>query len=99
MISETDFAATIHRNSVIMTKYLGPTNTRGSRVKATSGSGKSITVAWDHEADADMNHARAAIHLASTLWNVAADTLTLRGGCHDGCDGFAWTVSIDGRFA
>jgi hypothetical protein len=91
--------ATIHRCPVILTRYLGPTNTRGSRVKAKSGSGASITVGWDHELDSDQNHAAAAIALAVKIWGNDPSTVTLRGGCHDGCDGFAWTLSRPGVFA
>ena len=43
----------------IETKYLGPTNSRGGRVKATAQAG-SVTVAWDHALDTDDNHTRAA---------------------------------------
>ena len=44
----------------IMTKYLGPTNTRGSRIKAYTANGQSVTVSWDHALDADENHENAA---------------------------------------
>jgi hypothetical protein len=43
----------------IHTKYLGPTNHRGARVKATAQAG-SVTVAWDYALSADKNHAEAA---------------------------------------
>lgn len=43
----------------IVTKYLGPSNVRGSRVKATAEAG-SITLSWDHSLNADGNHLRAA---------------------------------------
>lgn len=33
----------------IVTKYLGPTNTRGARIKATADAG-SVTVGYDHSA-------------------------------------------------
>lgn len=92
-------APTIHRCPVILTKYLGPTNTRGSRVKATTGSGASITIPWDHELDADQNHAAAAMALITHRWGNDPATVTLRGGCHDGCDGFAWTMSRTGVYA
>jgi hypothetical protein len=39
----------------ITTKYLGPTNTRGARIKATADAG-SITIPWDHELNAVKNH-------------------------------------------
>ncbi len=44
----------------IVTKFLGPTNCRGSRVKATSASGHTLTVSWDHALDSDANHIAAA---------------------------------------
>lgn len=44
----------------IVTKFIGPTNTRGSRVKATLPSGKSVTIDWDHALDSTDNHNRAA---------------------------------------
>jgi hypothetical protein len=46
----------------IVTKYLGPTNTRGARVKATAQAG-SVTVPWNHEWGVDRNHAFAASEL------------------------------------
>ena len=50
----------------IVTKYLGPTNTRGSRVKATAYGG-SITVSWDHAMNARENHQAACEALARKL--------------------------------
>jgi len=47
----------------IITKYLGPTNFRGARVKATAEAG-SVTVSWDYELDPPANHAVAAKMLA-----------------------------------
>lgn len=44
----------------IQTKYLCPTNFRGSRVKATAGAG-SITLEWDDSKNSYDNH-RAAMH-------------------------------------
>lgn len=50
----------------IVTKYLGPTNFRGSRVKATCDAG-SITLGWDHSLNSEDNHTRAAQALADKL--------------------------------
>lgn len=47
----------------ITTKYLGPTDTKGSRVKATAAAG-SITVHWDYELNESRNHLAAARALA-----------------------------------
>jgi hypothetical protein len=44
---------------LITTKFIGPTNTRGSRIKATRGN-QSKTIAWDSTLGIDENHARAA---------------------------------------
>ena len=43
----------------ILTKYLGPTNSRGSRVKAHAQSG-SIIINWDHGLSNEDNHLLAA---------------------------------------
>ena len=47
-------------NYAIATKYIGPTNTRGARIKATLPSGKSITLQWNHNLDVDENTRQAA---------------------------------------
>jgi hypothetical protein len=51
----------------IVTKYLGATNFRGSRVKATSASGHTITLTWDDSHNSDWNHIEAALALATKL--------------------------------
>lgn len=50
----------------IVTKYLGPTDSRGSRVKAKSYAG-SVTIPWDDAKGVDENHQAAAIALARKL--------------------------------
>lgn len=50
----------------IQTKYMGPTNTRGSRIKATAAAG-SITVGYDHALDVEGNHVAAAKALCAKL--------------------------------
>lgn len=53
----------------IVTKYFGPGNVRGSRIKATASAG-SVTVAYDHALNTDGNHAAAAKALATKFaWN------------------------------
>ena len=51
----------------IQTKYIGPTNTRGSRVSATSASGHRLTLEWDDAMNTDDNHKAAAQALARKL--------------------------------
>lgn len=51
----------------IITKYLGPTNTKGGRIKATTGNGKhSVTIPYPYE-DSRNAHALAALALARKL--------------------------------
>lgn len=53
----------------ITTKYLGPTNVRGSRVKAACDAG-SITLDWNDALHRDQNHSAAAKALAERYkWN------------------------------
>jgi hypothetical protein len=47
-----------HRQA-ISTRYLGPTNHRGARIKVTAEAG-ALTVSWDHSLNVDENHAKAA---------------------------------------
>lgn len=48
----------------IVTKYSGPTNHRGARIKATAQAG-SITAPWDYALDTSANHRAAALALAN----------------------------------
>ena len=55
----------------IITKYIGPTNTRAARIKATCGAG-SLTVSYDHALDLDAQCHAAAIGLCNKLgWTFA----------------------------
>ena len=48
----------------IETRYLGPTNTRPGRIKATAWAG-SATVEYNHELNTEDNHRAAAMALAA----------------------------------
>jgi hypothetical protein len=50
----------------IVTKYIGPSNTKGSRVKATCQA-QSIFLHWDDTLNSDQNHSVAAQTLAAKL--------------------------------
>lgn len=58
----------IHTTSrqAIATKYIGHTNFRGSRVKATCQA-RSITIGWDDALNSEENHAAAAYWLAREM--------------------------------
>ena len=57
----------------IQTKFIGPTNTKGSRVKAWADAG-ALTLSWNHRHNPEQNHKLAAETLArklgwSGVWN------------------------------
>lgn len=56
----------LYARQAIITKYLGPTNSRGSRVKASCEAG-SVTIDWNDALDSLENHAAAALALATKL--------------------------------
>jgi hypothetical protein len=74
----------------IFTKYLGPTNSRGARIKAyraDAGTGQvgaaSMTVSYDYALDSYDNHAAAVEALVAKLgWD---DTEWVLGGTDNGC--------------
>jgi hypothetical protein len=48
----------------ILTKYIGPTSTKGARVKAWAAKGLApVTVSWDSALGVEDNHAWAAFQL------------------------------------
>jgi hypothetical protein len=65
----------------IETKYLGPTNSRGSRVKAAASGGASITLPWAYDVGSEQNHKRAAEALCRKLgWNGTYSGGSTKGG-------------------
>lgn len=51
----------------IVTKYLGPSNFRGSRVKATAPDNPALTIGYDSALDSAGAHAQAAKALAERM--------------------------------
>jgi hypothetical protein len=76
----------------ITTKYLGATNHRGSRIKATTSSGISKTVSYDDELNAIPNHKRA-VHKLNEQLNWSGEMV--QGSPNDSGDSYIW-VFIDG---
>lgn len=74
----------------IKTKYMGPTNHRGARMKATAEAG-SVIIPYDYALDAVDNHAKAADAL-QLKWGW---TGTLVGGAIDG--EYFW-VTVSDRY-
>ncbi len=68
----------------IMTKYYGPTNTRGSRIKAWC-SGGSVSVTYDHALSSEANHDAAALKLVEKMgWAGDRFNKLARGGMETG---------------
>ena len=51
----------------IITKYLGPTDTKGSRIKADDGDGNTITISYPHELSGEDVHRKAAEALCDKM--------------------------------
>lgn len=61
----------------IVTKYHGPTNTRGSRITADDGDGNRVSTPYACELDSSENHAEACRQLCEKMgWGGR-----LQGGC------------------
>lgn len=72
----------------ITTKYLAPTNQKGGRIKATTTSGISITISWNHAQSIDENHESAMRELCKDLnWSGLFISANTR-------DGILW-INID----
>lgn len=55
----------------IRTRYHGPTNTRGSRISATTISGRRVYVPYNHALNSEDNHTAAAREAAALIaWDV-----------------------------
>lgn len=66
-----------HVYQAIVTKYIGPSNVRGSRVKASASAG-SVTISYNSALNSEDNHLAAAETLARKYgW---LDNATLHGG-------------------
>ena len=73
----------------IQTKFLGPTDHRGDRIKATAmdsysdGGRKSITVPYDYGIPTATQHRQAAEALLPLL-NIGEEVELIEGGCQRG---------------
>ena len=67
----------------IITRYLGPTDHRGSRIKATAQAG-SVTLEWDDRLNVEVNHDRAALALANKFGWIRDGWDLESGGLPDG---------------
>ena len=75
------------------TRYLGPTNTKGGRIKATAWAG-SVTVPYDHALDTQDNHRAAANALIAKMGWIGTFA---QGGNIKG-DGY-YFVNVEGTTA
>ena len=74
----------------ILTRYLGPTDYRDSRIKAHCDGG-SVTISFDYDLDASENHAKAARALIEKLGWDDRPGRWVRGGFPTKCrDSYAF---------
>lgn len=68
----------------IVTKYIGPTDTKGSRIKATCSSG-SLTIPYPHELSGDDVHRKAAETLVAKMGWMGYENMLVGGMPDGGC--------------
>ena len=78
----------------IKTKYIGPTNTKGSRMRATDEDGNSVTITWDDSLDSLANHEAGAVALCNKTDWVG----NLVGGHLKNCMVWVFVDLYDGLF-
>ena len=77
-------------NMAIRTKFLGPTNYRGARIKATGMDTEgderppSVTIPYDYSATTEARHREAAEALLPQVVNTPEDVRLIPGGCEGG---------------
>lgn len=77
----------------IRTRYLGPTNYGGSRIKASAQAG-SVTISYDYALNVDDNHKAAAQALIDKLnWDCSFSSGVLP--CGDWCHVLSSSVNKD----
>lgn len=83
-------SASLHCRQAIVTKYHGPTNSRGSRVSATAEAG-CVYVEYLDELNTEQNHQRAAFALSRKFgWSPLIVGAALPGNA-----GYAWAQIPD----
>ncbi len=81
--------------NAITTKYISPTNMKGSRIKATAGNGQTITIGYPHQWNEEGAHAQAALALCHKMqWDGPAYRRNFAGLIGGGTkDGYAFVFS------
>jgi hypothetical protein len=69
---------------IIQTKYIGPTNNRGSRVKAFDDNDNATTMNWLYELGVEENHQAACLELMKKIRPDAAHKIEFYGSIGDG---------------
>lgn len=66
---------------IVRTRYIGPTDFRGSRVSAVNVcSGTRITIGWDDALNSEENHELAATRIASKLGHTVVSHCSEKNG-------------------
>lgn len=71
----------INKMVAIQTKYLGATDTRGSRIKAWTANGQSITISYDYSLDGMEIFKKAALELCKKMnWSECIEGGSTKDG-------------------
>lgn len=82
----TKYKYEISRKKCISTKYVPPSNVRGSRIKADDGDGNTYIMHVDHSLQTDQNHAMACRALCEKMgWGG-----DMVGAWHQGLQRYFW---------
>ena len=73
----------------IMTKYHGPTETRGSRISASDSDGNRVYIPYDYKLTDEEAHRKAAVALCAKMKWSGADTMV----CGSNRDGYVFVFT------
>jgi hypothetical protein len=81
----------------ITTKYIGATNTKRSRIKATTADGVSIMKSWNYDLDTMPNHQEAARQLIEKMgWHKRDHGRMAEWAAGSTKTGYVWVI-VDSR--
>ena len=83
----------------IVTKYLGPTDRRGSRIKADDGDGNTATISYPHELSGEAVHFEAVKALCRKMdWKGTLEPGAIKNGyAWVWCDGGSYEIPSKGE--
>ncbi len=91
---ETNMKQGIDFVKIIETKFIGPTNTRGSRIVAQDSNKNKITVNYEHSLSVEDNHVQACHDLLYKLSGFNPDSMLVVDSMGSSISGKGFVFSI-----